>query len=126
MLAWFKSWLARKSPNHKRQLVFSFDGKCITADGPLAEKTLVRVENIQEIGIETTDLGPYVEDVFLLINRDTDALRIPQGSAVFNELMAYCDTLEGFDWQPFTAAMSCTDSKYFLCWKKPLHPTNKS
>ena len=113
-----QSWFARKSPNHMRQTRFTFDGHTITADGPLAQKTSLRVDDIREIGVETTDTGPLVEDVFWLINRDTDALRIPQESPVFKDLMDYFGSLQGFDWQPFTEAMSCTNCSYFLCWKR--------
>ena len=79
----------------------------------------MRVEDIREIGVETTDAGPFVDDAFWLINRDTDSLRIPQDSPVFKELMDYFGSLPGFDWKPFTEAMSCTDCHYFLCWRRP-------
>lgn len=91
----------------------------ITANGPLARKISVRVEDIKEIGVETTDTGPFVEDVFWLINRETDGLRIPQGSPVFEALMDYFGSLQGFDWKPFTEAMGCTNCRYFLCWRRP-------
>lgn len=118
MFAKLRDWFAKKSPNHKRQTRCSFDGHTITADGPLARKTSVRVDDIQEIGVETTDTGPFVEDVFWLINRDTDDLRVPQDSPVFKALMDYFGSLDGFDWQPFTEAMACTDCRYFLCWRR--------
>jgi hypothetical protein len=28
-------------------------------------------------------------------------------------------SLEGFDWRPFIEAQSCTDNRYFLCWRRP-------
>ncbi len=110
--------LGGKSTNHQRQIRFSFDGKTISADGPFAERTSVKVEDIYEIGVETTDAGPFVEDVFWLINKDTDGLRIPQMSPVFTALMDYFGSLESFDWRPFNDAMCCTDSYYFRCWKR--------
>jgi hypothetical protein len=76
------------------------------------------VKDLQEVGIETTDHGPFLEDVFWLINRETDGLRVPQNSLVFKQFMDYCDSLEGFDWQSFKDAMCCTDNRYFLCWKR--------
>ena len=77
MFARIQGWFAKKSPNHLRQIWFSFDGNTITADGPFAKKTSLRVEDIYEVGVETTDAGPFAEDVFWLINRDTDSLRVP-------------------------------------------------
>ena len=114
-----QNWFAKKSPNHLRQIRFSFDGHLITADGPFARRTSVRLEDIREIGIETTDGGPFVEDVFWLINRDTDGLRIPSDSPVFKSLMDVFGSFDGFDWEPFTAAMACTDRRYFPCWTRP-------
>ena len=118
MFAKLRRWFERKSPNHLRQTRFEFDGQTITADGPLARRVSVRVEDIHEIGIETTDTGPFIEDVFWLINRDTDGLRIPQESPVFKALMDRFGSFDGFDWEPLIAAMACTDCRYFLCWRR--------
>jgi hypothetical protein len=124
MLAKLRNWFEKRSPNHLRQTRYDFDGESITADGPLARRVSVRLQDIYEIGVETTDAGPFVEDVFWLINRGTDDLRIPQESPVFKVLMERFGTLEGFDWKPFTEAMACTDCRYFLCWKRAQHPPN--
>ena len=114
-----KKWFLEKSPNHYRQQHYSFDGKVITADGLPAKRTEVRIENLREVGIETTDKGPFIEDVFWLINRETEALRIPQDSPVFELLMDYFGKLESFDWAAFSESMGCTDHQYFVCWKRP-------
>jgi hypothetical protein len=118
MLTELKDWFAKRSPNHARHTRFSFDGHTFAADGPFARRISVRIEDVQEIGIETTDRGPFIEDLFWLINRDTDDLRIPQDSPVFATLMDYFGKWEGFDWQPFTEAMACAECRYFLCWKR--------
>jgi hypothetical protein len=119
MFAKLLNWFTKKSPDHTQEVRFSYDGNTITAEGPLAGRTSVRIEDIREIGVETTDTGPFVEDVFWVINRDTDALRIPQDSPVFKELMDAFGSFEGFNWEPFTEAMACTDRRYFLCWRRP-------
>lgn len=117
MFAKLQNRIAKKSPNFARLIRFSFDRHTITADGPIA-RTSVRVEDIRELGIETTEAGPFVEVVFGLINQDSDRLRIPQESPVFKTLMDYFSSLEGFNWQSFTEAMSCSDHRYFLCWRR--------
>ena len=118
MFAKLRDWLEKKSPNHARQTRFSFDGTTITAEGPFARRVSVKLDDIREIGIETTDRGPFVEDVFWLINRDTDALRIPQDSPIFQALMDIFGKWDGFDWGPFIKAMSCAENQYFLCWRR--------
>ena len=117
-----RAWFEKQSSNHRRLIRYEFDGQIITADGPLARCVSVRVQDIHEIGIETTDTGPFVEDVYWLINRDTDGLRVPQESPVFKALMERFGSLQGFDWKPFAEAMACTDCRYFLCWKRANEP----
>ena len=117
MFAKLQNWIAKKSPSLTRQIRFSFDGHTITADGPIAW-TSVRVEDVHEIGIETTDAGPSVEGVFWLINRDSDRLLIPLDSPVFKALRDCFRSFEAFNWQSFDEAMSCTERRYFLCWRR--------
>jgi hypothetical protein len=33
-------------------------------------------------------------------------------------LMERFGSLEGFDWRPFIEAQSCSDNRYFLCWRR--------
>lgn len=122
MFGRIRNWLEKKSPNPLRQTRCAFDGDTITADGPFARRVSIRVQDIHEIGIKTTDAGPFVEDVFWLINRDAEALHIPQQSPVFKVLMDRFGSLEGFDWPSFTEAMACTDCRYFLCWRRAHEP----
>ena len=117
MFAKLQNWIAKKSPSFARQILFSFDGHTITVDGPIAWAS-VRVKDIHEIGVETTDTGPHGEDVFWLINRDSDRLLIPQDSPAFKKLRDYFRSFEDFNWQSFTEAMSCTERRYFLCWRR--------
>ena len=118
MFAKLKSWLVQKFTRRpQRHMDFSFDGRTIGVDLRTEQRTLLNVEDIYEVGIETTDTGPFIEDVYWLINRDQQGLRIPQNSPVFDELMDYFKALERFDWSAFADAMCCTDCRYFLCWK---------
>ena len=119
MLKWLRTWLTLKTRRRSRLTHCSFDGQCIAVEGPRGDRTTVKIEDVREIGVETTEDGPFDEDVFWLVNRDAEGLRIPQGSPVFKKLMDAFGSFEGFDWPSFTEAMSCTDCHYFLCWKRP-------
>jgi len=118
MFAKIQNWIAKKSPSFARMIRFSFDGHTITADGPLARSS-VRAEDIREIGIVTTEAGSFVEVVFRRINRDSGSFLIPPDSPAFTTLRDYFGSLEGFNWQTFTEATSCTDHRHFLCWRRP-------
>jgi hypothetical protein len=76
------------------------------------------IDEFDEIGVETTDLGPFGEDVFWILKRGDVRLRIGDPHPVFEQLLDRFSTLEGFDWGRFAEAQSCVENRYFLCWKR--------
>lgn len=98
---------------------YSLAGQTITETRPLGRKVSMRIDELDEIGIETTDQGPFIEDVFWILKQGDVTIRIPQPHPVFELLMERLGSLEGFDWRPFNEAMSYTDNRYFLCWRRP-------
>ena len=121
MLATLKSWFSKRKeagrPCYERT-VYSFADDTVRVVDPLGSDVSIRVVEMIDIGIETNCLGPFVEDVFWLINRDRDSLRIPQCSPLFKTLMERFEKLEGFDWAPFNQSMSCAQDAYFPCWRR--------
>jgi hypothetical protein len=113
---WFQRRKLARMPFYERTQ-YSFDGLVIRANDPLGENQTIRVADIQDLGIETTSLGPFVEDIFWVINQESEALRVPQCSPVFSELMKHFETLEGFDWESFNRSMCSTDDAFFHCWQ---------
>jgi hypothetical protein len=113
---WFATMLF-KSTRHLR-INYSFDGDIVTVERPLGRKLSLSLHDVDEIGVETTDRGPFMEDVFWVLKQGTTSLRIPEPSHVFKILMNRFRSLPGFDWRPFTEAMACTDCRYFCCWKR--------
>ncbi|MEY2430254.1 MAG: hypothetical protein QOJ40_3139 [Verrucomicrobiota bacterium] len=98
---------------------YFFDGQTITVKRPFGKPISVAIEDLDEIGIETTDQGPFVEDVFWILKREGMRIRLGEPHPVFKKLMDRFSSLEDFDWRPFTEAMTCTDNRYFLCWRRP-------
>ena len=98
---------------------YSLDGYFITVSRPFCRSVSVRIDQLDEIGVETTDQGPFVEDVFGFLKQGTMRIRIGTPHPNFKMLMDYFGSLEGFDWRPFAEAMSCSDNRYFLCWRRP-------
>jgi len=107
-----------------RRTEYSFDGKRLIANDPKEERIEIALEEVEEIGVQTTSTGPFAEDVFWLINREKEKLLIPQESLVFSELVEVFQKFEGFSNESFGLSMTCTDDQYFECWKKG--PANKS
>jgi hypothetical protein len=94
------------------------DGQAIIMKRPFSRPFSVKIDEFDEIGVETTDQGPFVEDVFWILKRGTMRIRIGDPHPVFKVLMDRVGSLEGFDWRPFIEAQSCGDNRYFLCWKR--------
>ena len=68
--------------------------------------------------METTDRGPFVEDVFWVLKRGETRIRIGEPHPIFKMLMDRFGKLDGFDWRPFIEAMSCAENRYFRCWTR--------
>ena len=97
---------------------YSFDGQVITVKRPFGKGVSVSIDELDEIGVETTDQGPFVEDSFWILKRGSTRIRIGDPHPVFKMLMERFGSLDGFDWRPFNQAMSCTGNCYFLCWRR--------
>jgi hypothetical protein len=59
----------------------------------------VRIDEFDEIGVETTDQGPFIEDVFWILKFGNTRMRIGDPHPVFRESIERFGSLKGFDWQ---------------------------
>lgn len=86
-------------------------------DGSVQE---IRWADLYEIGIVTTDEGPFVDDVFWLLLDETRKAGcvIPSEAPGLNELLQKLFALPGFDSEAVVRAMGCTDNATFLCWRR--------
>jgi hypothetical protein len=99
-------------------------GDLITFKRPFRRAVSFRIDEFDEIGVETTDQGPFVEDVFWILKRGDVRLRIGDPQPIFKLLMERFGSLQGFDWQPFLDAQSCTENRYFVCWRHDPHDSH--
>lgn len=74
--------------------------------------------DLQAIEIRTTDQGPFVEDVFLLLHTNEGGLAVPQEADGSAALLAHLQQWPGFDTEAVIAAMTCTDNAAFPCWRR--------
>lgn len=96
----------------------SFDERAITrilSDGTVKK---VRWDDLQEVGIVTTDEGPWVDDVYWMLVDSNGGCSVSKGTRGMNELLARLQQLPGFDNEVFTRAMGSTDNNEFVCWKR--------
>ena len=84
---------------------------------PDAEPRTVRWNNLRAVLIETTDQGPFVEDVWWVLVDGEGHCMIAQevgGEALLARLQALPD----FDNEAVIAAMMSVENKLFTCWQR--------
>ena len=113
---WFFKPLAMIAPYLRTN--YWLVGPGILIKPPFKKAFMVRFDELDEIGVETTDQGPFIEDVFWILKGRDIRLRIGEPHPIFTKLMDRFGTLDRFDWQQVGDAMSCSENRYFVCWKR--------
>jgi hypothetical protein len=75
-------------------------------------------DDLQAVFIDTTDHGPFVEDVFFVFLANGLEHVVPQEAVGVSEIVERLGKLPGFDHDAFCRAMCCTDNNRFVCWKR--------
>ncbi len=108
-----------KRPPRVHPLLVSMDEERIRLknerDG--AEKSVLWNDLLQ-IVVETTDEGPWLEDMYYIFYTTSEPLVVPSESRGVSELVSKIAGLPGFDQAQYFAAVGSTDNKQFLVWKK--------
>jgi hypothetical protein len=98
----------------------SVTAEVVTRFRPDGVQETVRWDDLAEVGIITTDEGPWSEDVlWLLIGSDgKSGCAVPQGAEGADELLVALQKLPGFDNEAVIKAMGSTSNAKFLCWRR--------
>lgn len=96
----------------------SFDDTVITRTLPDGKTESVRWADLQEVGILTTDEGPYSEDVYWMLLGSEGGCAVSGGAQGMKELLVRLQQLPGFDNAAVIKAMGSTGNDKFLCWKR--------
>jgi hypothetical protein len=75
-------------------------------------------DDVQSVEIRTTDAGPWVEDVFLVLRAAESVCVVPQGAEGFAELFEHLQQWPGFDNMAVISAMGCAENATFVCWRR--------
>jgi hypothetical protein len=119
-----KSAPSKSAPGNtfEAQFSVSFDEQEITLKTPDGREFTIIWGELVGVAIETTDEGPIMSDVFLILGTEKDSLRIPQGAQGDSELITRLQQLPGFDNLAMIKAMSSTKNNLFVCWEKENTP----
>lgn len=77
--------------------------------------------DIIEVGVLTTDEGPFVEDFYFMLMGPVEGkgISIPNGATDSGLLLAVADErFPGFDFEAVVQASLCSENNRFVCWKK--------
>ena len=115
------SWLQRifAKPETPSSGKTDFDAEAVRFHHPQGELQQIRWVDLHEVGVVTTDEGPFLEDVFfMLLSEDREGFAIPQSADGMDELLTRLQTLPGFDNSAVIEAMGCTSNYNFRLWNK--------
>ncbi len=93
----------------------------ITCEHPSRGSQQIGWDEIEEIDIVTTDQGPWLPDVWLVLLGNTNRCLVPQIAVGYDALYERVSKLEGFDYDAVIAAMATTENAKFICWKRKDH-----
>jgi hypothetical protein len=94
------------------------DNVTITNHLASGEIETVRWDDLQEVGILTTDDGPWAEDVYWMLLSKNDGCAVPGGAQGMKELLARLQQLPGFNNEAVIKAMGSTTHNKFVCWRR--------
>ena len=115
MFAWLKA-LFRVVPVPPERVTFDDERVVRTMRDGRTEQ--VRWDDLREVGIVTTDAGPFVDDVFWLLIGDEGGCVVPSEAEGTGALLARLQELPGFDNGAVVRAMGCTDDERFVVWQR--------
>jgi hypothetical protein len=107
-----------RRPKKRGHVSFTDDAVThVRADGV---KEIVRWEDLEEVGILTTDDGPMQEDVYFLLLAEggKSGCVAPQSCEGTSQLLERLQKLPGFDNDAVIKAMVSASNARFVCWKR--------
>jgi len=91
--------------------------EAITYHRPDGTTCAVRWETLRAVLIETSDEGPFAEDLWWILIDAGGHCSIPQETGT-DALLARLQELPGFDNEAVIAAMGSVENQRFLCWQR--------
>ena len=108
----------RRVPATPHRATVSFDEESVVCRRPDGLVETVRWSDLQIVFIRTTDAGPAVDDVLWVLGAGESGCVIPSEADGMGLLMERLQCLPNFDNDAVVLAMSCSENREFLCWKR--------
>lgn len=112
----FKPKQPKKTP--EQEYLITLTEEYVKVEHPSRETEQINLADINEIGIVTTDEGPYLPDVWMVLMGEKSGCSLPQGAPKFDDVYDIVSKFEGFDYDEVINAMGSADNASFTIWKK--------
>lgn len=109
---------AKKTVQHEDLFDVEVTDVYIKVSHPNRPAEQIKWEDIEEIKIATTDEGPFLPDVWLLLIGKGHGCSIPQGSKGWDIVYDIVSKYDGFHFENAIRAATCTETQWFDLWKK--------
>ncbi|MFK8112159.1 MAG: hypothetical protein AB8B91_08140 [Rubripirellula sp.] len=87
---------------------------CTRSDQTLAS---IHWTDLKRVLIVTTDEGPFLEDVFFVLDAGEHSFVIPQSDPLSGVLLERLQELPGFDNEAVVQSMGSVSNDRFVCWE---------
>jgi hypothetical protein len=111
-------FLRRRRPTPPERAAVTFDDKEITCRRPPNLVDVMKWADLCVVVIQTTDQGPFVDDIFWVLVGKTSCCIVPSESKGVDQLVARLRQLPSFDYGPAVRAMSSAENREFVCWRR--------
>jgi hypothetical protein len=96
----------------------SFDDAAVTRWMPGGRTEHVRWDELEEVGIVTTDEGPWAEDVYWMLRAASGGCAVGSETVGMDALLERLQQLPGFNNEAVIRAMGSTENATFVCWRR--------
>ncbi|OGC18746.1 hypothetical protein A2526_02315 [candidate division WOR-1 bacterium RIFOXYD2_FULL_36_8] len=118
MLNFFKNLFKKNKLNYESEFVVEYNNQGIGVRHPKHDYEYIKWNDVNQIMVITTDQGPMLCDLWIVLSGDNTSCSIPQGATGFDKLFDAFKKFDNFRWKSFFDAMASTNNNKFICWEK--------
>lgn len=93
-----------------------FDQDCVWVHWPSKDPESIQWNSLVGVAVETTDQGPFVEDVYWHIASKEKVITYPSEATGVGDLLKRLQELPTFNNERLIEAMSCAENQTFILW----------
>jgi hypothetical protein len=103
----------------ERSIVVLTDNVGLSTTYPNGDTTSIKWSEVERIGIQTTDKGPWEPDVWWILEGSTCRCYYPNGASGDQDALTAMEArFPGFDDKAVIRAMGSTSNAVFICWER--------